>query len=187
MGKKETWESGPCPRPTRRGHNWQGFKDSRSENGSSQGQNLALTGLCVPSSQGSGGARVTSCLGVWPVPVPHIGCSSPTEDPESGPGFGHFQVEFIKVVSFPLGSGFEEGFCGGRFPRAPESGCWYASNYPNQVMRPTAGRAQCRRLGCHQSLSFRSPRLHQASSTAHNGVLPRWQYPSLPRPPGSGC
>jgi len=31
-----------------------GYKDFRTENGSSQGQNLALTGLCVPSSLDSG-------------------------------------------------------------------------------------------------------------------------------------
>jgi len=35
-----------------------GFKDFRTKNGSSQGQNLALTGVCVPSSeQEAGGTR----------------------------------------------------------------------------------------------------------------------------------
>ena len=36
------------------GNNLNGFKDFRSENGSSQGQNLALTDLGVPSSLDSG-------------------------------------------------------------------------------------------------------------------------------------
>jgi len=38
----------------RGGNNVNGFKDCRTENGSSQGQNLALTGLFVPSSLDSG-------------------------------------------------------------------------------------------------------------------------------------
>ena len=40
----------------RRVDNFNGFKDFRTENGSSQGQNLALTGLFVPSSLDSGGS-----------------------------------------------------------------------------------------------------------------------------------
>ena len=48
------------------GGNLKGFKDHRTENGSSQGQNLALTALCVPNSrdsghtQSSGGCRTAS-------------------------------------------------------------------------------------------------------------------------------
>jgi len=38
----------------RGGNNLNGFEDFRTENGSSQGQNLALTGLFVPSSIDSG-------------------------------------------------------------------------------------------------------------------------------------
>jgi len=38
----------------RRGINLNGFKDFRTDNGSSQGQNLALNGLFVPSSHDSG-------------------------------------------------------------------------------------------------------------------------------------
>ena len=37
----------------RGGNNSKGFKDFRTENGSRQGQNLALTGLYVPSSLNS--------------------------------------------------------------------------------------------------------------------------------------
>ena len=36
------------------GNNLNGFKDFRTENGPRQGQNLALTGLCVPSSLHNG-------------------------------------------------------------------------------------------------------------------------------------
>jgi len=43
----------PPPHPRRRGDNLNGFKDFRAANGSSQGQNLSLTGLFVPSSLGS--------------------------------------------------------------------------------------------------------------------------------------
>ena len=39
-----------------RGKNLHGLKDFRTENGSSQGQNLALTGSFVPRSLGSGPA-----------------------------------------------------------------------------------------------------------------------------------
>jgi len=40
-------------------HNLNGLKDFRTENGSTQGQNLALTVLCVPCRQfaGPGGRR----------------------------------------------------------------------------------------------------------------------------------
>jgi len=38
------------PTGERGGNNLNGFKDIRTENGSRQGQNLALTGLCVPRS-----------------------------------------------------------------------------------------------------------------------------------------
>jgi len=41
-------------RAERRGNTLTGFPDFRIENGSSQGQNLALTGLCVSSSRDSG-------------------------------------------------------------------------------------------------------------------------------------
>ena len=38
------------------GNNLHNFEDVRPENGSSQGQNLAVTGLCVPSWLDSGPA-----------------------------------------------------------------------------------------------------------------------------------
>ena len=41
----------------RGGNNLNGFKNFRTENGSSQGQNLALTGLFVPSSLGRARGR----------------------------------------------------------------------------------------------------------------------------------
>ena len=44
---------------------WIDFTDFSCENGSSQGQNLALTGLCVPSSHGR--RRSDGMAGVWVV------------------------------------------------------------------------------------------------------------------------
>jgi len=41
-------------RPSEEGYNQHGFKDVRTENGSSQGQNLALAVLCIPILQDSG-------------------------------------------------------------------------------------------------------------------------------------
>ena len=43
-----------------RENNLQGFKDLRLKNGSRQGRNLALNGLCVPTSWWRGGSIVTS-------------------------------------------------------------------------------------------------------------------------------
>jgi len=60
--KRETvtilWRIPPTPTASdRRGNTFKGFKDVRAINGSSQGQNLALTVLYVPSSLDSGPAR----------------------------------------------------------------------------------------------------------------------------------
>ena len=49
------WDSHTKPASERDGNNLNGVKDFRTENGSSQRQNLALTGLCVPRSLHRGG------------------------------------------------------------------------------------------------------------------------------------
>ena len=46
------WVVGPAAEP--RGNALNNFKDVRTENGSSEGRSLALTGLCVPRSLDSG-------------------------------------------------------------------------------------------------------------------------------------
>ena len=61
----ETERPGRAPRGAageRGGKNLNGVKDCRTENGSSQGQYLALTGLFVQSSLDSGSGRVETVL-----------------------------------------------------------------------------------------------------------------------------
>ena len=53
----------PVTAGERGGNNLHGFEEFRYEIGPSQGQNLALTGLCVPRSLKRGSLRAMDCAG----------------------------------------------------------------------------------------------------------------------------
>jgi len=53
----------PLTSVERGGNNLNGFRDFRTENGSSQGRNLALTGVCVASWLASGPVKLRARLG----------------------------------------------------------------------------------------------------------------------------